>query len=348
MPSARRQLDTDEAAASPGDGAPVSPGDGAAAYPGDGAPVSASEVDAGRFVGPVASVVAAVLVFVAATALGPVKLSTDVLIGLGFDPDRADLITALIIGGSTAVGVYLAGGIRSAAVVLGLGASAALFGTTFVRETQNAMAANGAIGAFSPIGWAETLVAFVVVGLLTVWACTTCAMPIRRELIVVGSALHIATRLRTRDRRSWARPVAAALIFCLLAVALPVAGDMFNKGADNEMISGGPARQGLVPEAMGVPSDGGLPLDRRPAIEPSASASWQLSPSAPPSATPSALPTPTTTPTPAPWTATLPTGQGRVVYWKLQAPWEGVATEEVAVYLPPGYDANPTKRYPVV
>jgi hypothetical protein len=155
---------------------------------------------AGRLAGPIASLLVAVLVFAVAVGLGPVKASTDVLVALGFDPDRADLITSLIIGGATAVAVYLAGGIRAAAIVLGMATCAALFGTTFVRETRDAMAATGAIGAFSPIGWVQTVLAFVVVGLLTMWACATCAVPARRELIATGSALRAAVRQRTRDR----------------------------------------------------------------------------------------------------------------------------------------------------
>ena len=302
---------------------------------------------AGRRLGaPLISVLVAVVVFAVAGSLGPVRVSTDVLVGLGFDPDRADLITALIVGGMTAVVVYLAGGLRVTAVVLGLAASSALFGPTFVRETRDAMVATGAIGAFSPMGWVQTVLAFVVVGLLTMWACATCAIPVRRELIATGSVLRTAIGQKSRDRRVWARPAAATFIFCLLAVTLPMAGNMFDKGADNGMISGGPARQGLVPEAVGVPlDDGALVAQASPSV---ALASSIPSASPSPGTSPSESPTPSVTPSLEPWRNSLPTGLGRVVYWKLPAPWEGSATSEVAVYMPPGYDANPTKRYPVV
>jgi S-formylglutathione hydrolase FrmB len=302
---------------------------------------------AGRsLVAPLVSVLVAVLILALAVGFGPVRISTDVLVGLGFDPDRADLITALIVGGLTAVVVYIAGGLRATAVVLGLAASSALFGPTFVRETRDAMVATGAVGAFSPMGWVQTVLAFIVVGLVTMWACATCAVPIRRELLVTASAMRTAVRQKSRDRQAWARPAAAAVIVCLLAVTLPMAGNMFDKGADNEMISGGPARQGLVPEEMGVPVDGGAVVDQASPSIPLASAI----PSAPASAetSPSATPPPSPTPSLEPWKNSLPTGQGRVVYWKLPAPWEGSATSEVAVYMPPGYDTNPTKRYPVV
>jgi hypothetical protein len=307
---------------------------------------------AARLAGPAVSLLVAVLVFWAAVGLGPVKASTDVLVGLGFDPDRADLITGLIIGGATAIAVYLARGVRPTAVILGLVVCAALFGPTFVRETRDAMVATGAIGAFSPAGWVQTVLAFVVVGVLTMWACATCAVPIRRELIATASALGDAISQKSRDRRAWVRPGAAALVVCLLAVTLPAAGNMFDKGADNEMIAGGPARQGLVPQDVGIPGDGSGLVDQVPAASPSASSTPR--PSAGPSAlagsgsSPSSSPTPSITPNLEPWKDSPPTGQGKVVYWKLNAPWEGTATSEVAVYLPPGYDANPAKRYPAV
>lgn len=44
----------------------------------------------------------------------------------------------------------------------------------------------------------------------------------------------------------------------------------------------------------------------------------------------------------------LPSGVSRIVYLGLAAPWldAGTKTEEVTVYLPPGYDAGPATRYP--
>jgi enterochelin esterase-like enzyme len=300
----------------------------------------------GRFARPIVSVLAAAFLVAAAVAFGPVKISTDVLVGLGFDPDRADLITALIIGGTASLAAYLAGGIRVAAVVIGLVVCAAMFGTTFVRETQNAMAATGTVGAFSPLGWVQTLLAFVVVGLLTVWACATCAIQIRRELIVTGSAVRVAAGSGRRAWQAWARPAGVALIVCLLAVTVPVAGDLFDKGTDNRMIVGGPPRQGLVPQDVAVPIDAVALADPEASASPSAPASQGPSPSESPSEAPS--PSATATPVATGWQGSVPTGTGRLVYLNLHGPWAGPATEQVAVYLPPGYDANSTKRYPTV
>jgi hypothetical protein len=205
--------------------------------------------------GVLVSVVAAVLLLLGAVGLGPVDGTNTALIALGFDPDRAQLIAALIVGGAAAVVACLCGGVRWAAVGLGFAAMVALFATTFVRETQDAMAATGASGAFDPIGWGETLLALVVVGLLTAWACATCATPVRRELVATARILAAAVRQRHLDRSARTRLAATLVIVGLLALTLPVAGDLLNYSADDRMTSGGPPRQGLVPNAPGAPGE---------------------------------------------------------------------------------------------
>ncbi|MFI5258529.1 MAG: alpha/beta hydrolase, partial [Candidatus Limnocylindrales bacterium] len=123
--------------------------------------------------------------------------------------------------------------------------------------------------------------------------------------------------------------------------------DLFNYGVEDRMIGGGPPRQGLVPNDQGLPS---------------VSASLPNAPTGAPSETPSVSPSgsATTVPTPAanasptalqpPWKSAPPSGQGQMVYLALSAPWvkAGTATEEVDIYLPPGYAASKTKRYPTV
>lgn len=208
-----------------------------------------------RRAGVLVSVAVAVLLLLGAVALGPVDGTNTTLIALGFDPDRAQMIAALIVGGAVAVVAHLCGGVRWAAVGLGFAAMIALFATTFERETRDAMAATGAGGAFDPIGWAETLLALVVIGLLTAWACATCATPVRRELVATARILAAAGRQRHMDRPARTRLAATLLIVGLLALTLPVAGDLFNYAADDRMTSGGSPRQGLVPNAPGVPGE---------------------------------------------------------------------------------------------
>jgi hypothetical protein len=299
-----------------------------------------------RHSGVLISVVAALLALGGAAALGPVDRSNAILLGLGFDPDRAQLITALVFGGTTALVACLSGGVRWAATALGLGAAAALFGSTFTLETGNAMAASGATGAFDALGWAQTLVAFVVMAVLTAWACATCALPLRRELAVGVTATVEAARRRPFDRGLWGRPVATLLTISLLAAFMPVAGDVFNFGSGPLMIAGGSPRKGLMPD------DQGLPVASFPAIEiPTDTPSPIPSevPSARPSASGSLVPSPTATSPARPWEQSPPTGQGRVVYVALKEPWTGgIVGQEVAIYLPAGYDESDSTRYPVV
>jgi hypothetical protein len=57
------------------------------------------------------------------------------------------------------------------------------------------------------------------------------------------------------DRPARTRLAATVLIVGLLALTLPVAGDLFNYAADDRMTSGGSPRQGLVPNAPSAPGE---------------------------------------------------------------------------------------------
>ena len=292
------------------------------------------------------AVAAAAAVVAGSAALGPVAGSNAVLVGLGFDPDRAQLITALIVGGTAAAVAYLCGGLRLTAVALGLASILAVFGPAFVRETRDAMAATGALGAFDPTGWTITLLSVLVVGVLTSWATVVCFVPVRRELAVSARAVLAATRKRPFDRQSWTRPVATLLMMSLLAITLPVAGDLFNYGADTRMIAGGPPRMGLAPQDQPLPSAdlASSPAVATPVPPPSSVPSSAQSP------TPSATPSPTPVPTDLPWKSSPPAGKSKMLYLAFNGPWvdAGSDTVEVAVYLPPGYDGSGDKRYPAV
>jgi enterochelin esterase-like enzyme len=303
-----------------------------------------------RGVGLMVAVAAATAVLAGALVLGPVSGSNAILVGLGFDPDRAQLITALIVGGTAGALAYLCGGVRRAAVALGLAAIVAVFGPTFVNETRDAMAATGALGAFDPGGWTVSLLAVLVFGTLVSWATVTCFVPVRRELAVSARATVAAVRTRSLDRRSWTRPVATLLVLTLLAVTVPVAGDLFNYGADDRMIGGGPPRMGLAPQDQARPTDAvpSMPPSGAPDETPQVSPVSAGSPTATLAASPTATPTPT--PPPAPWKASPPAGKSKMLYLAFNGPWvdAGSDTVEVAVYFPPGYDGSGDKRYPTV
>ncbi len=295
------------------------------------------------------SIAAAVLTLAGAIALGPMDRTNAILVGFGFDPDRAQLITALIFGGITAILAYLSGAVRWAAVGLGFSVAAALFGSTFALETENALAASGATGAFDALGWTQTLLALVVIGLLTAWVCATCARPVRRELGATIAAVVDVARRRSVSRGSWERAIATFLVIGLLAATLPAAGALFNYGADALMVAGGPPRQGLVPDVQGLPG-GDIPPLPLPSSSPVAAPSISSSPSASPTPTATPTLTPTATSVPAPWKSSPPSGQGRMQYLAFTGPWSGAGstTVEVAVYLPPGYDTSGSKLYPAI
>jgi enterochelin esterase-like enzyme len=295
------------------------------------------------------AVAAAAAVLAGAVALGPVAGSNALLVGLGFDPDRAQLITALIVGGTAAAVAYLCGGVRRTAVALGLAAILAVFGPTFLRETRDAMAATGALGSFDPSGWTITALALLAVGALISWATVVCFVPVRRELDISARATLVAARRRPFDRRLWTRPVATLLVMSLLAITVPVAGELFNYGADTRMIAGGPPRMGLAPQDQALPSDDGTSFEP-PSATPSETPTGSPIAAGSPGATPSSTPTPTSVPTDLPWKASAPAGKSKMLYLAFNAPWvnAGSDTVEVAVYFPPGYDGSGDKRYPAV
>ncbi|MGA3057454.1 MAG: alpha/beta hydrolase-fold protein [Candidatus Limnocylindrales bacterium] len=286
------------------------------------------------------AIAAASIVLLGSIAIGWVESADLTLVGMGFDPDRAQLIVSLVVGGTVAAVACLFGGSRAVAVPLGFLAAPLLFGQTFVTETQGALAATGALGAFDPVGWAVTAASLLTIAAITAWASATVAVPLRREIVATGVALVVAARRRPLSRQAFARPATAGLVLLLLALTLPVAGDMFNYGADSHILAGGPPRQGLVPNEESVPSF----------ALPSEAASSTPTPPATATASPTVTssPSPTPSPTPLPWKASPPTGQGKMVYLAFAAPWKnaGAATTEVAIYLPPGYDSSGERRYP--
>jgi enterochelin esterase-like enzyme len=141
------------------------------------------------------------------------------------------------------------------------------------------------------------------------------------------------------------------LVLILLAVTVPVASDLFNYGADDRMIDGGPPRMGLAPQDQALPSDdaasSGLP-SAMPVETPNGSSVAAGSPTT--TSAPSPTPAPTPTLAPMPWKASPPSGKSKMLYLAFEGPWvnAGSDTVEVAVYLPPGYDGSGEKRYPTV
>ena len=257
---------------------------------------------------------------------------------MGFDPDRAQLITSLLLGGIAAAAGLLAANRLGQSTFFGLLAAAAVFGPTFVGETQAAVGSSGLAGSFDPIGWLMTLLTLLFVGTISSWAGATLAAGVRPGLIAAGATTRRGLRSRSFDREFFRRPFAIALVLVLLAVCVPVFGDMVNFAPDSHMLRGGPPPVGLIPGPTATPAPGD------PATPgPGSSGS--------PGVGPIVAPTPGPTgPQNRPWLAWLPSGAGSVSMVDLPAPWTGgtATTDGVAIYTPPGYASSGGRRYPVL
>jgi enterochelin esterase-like enzyme len=271
--------------------------------------------------------------------------STDsTLVLMGFDPDRAQLITALIIGGTAAAAVTLVVNRIGFATMLGAFSIFTLFAETFVFETQNAVGSTGLTGSFDLRGWILTTVTLITIGVISGWIGATLGASVRPGLISSGVAAGEIVKARRPSRRLSRGPIAVLLVAALLAVTVPAFGDMVNVSPDALMLNGdhGP---GLVP--------GGSFPDISPIAQASATPSPTPSP-APSIAAETSAPTPspaiTAAPGTKPWLAWKPTGVGQVVKIDLPAPWTGgtKSTSEIDVYTPPGYDTSGDRRYPVL
>jgi len=260
-----------------------------------------------------ASAIAAAVVVVAAFASGATGSASTTLVLMGFDADRARLITALLIGGVAGAAAALATNRTGPATLSGLGGFAALFGYTFIAQTRGALNSNGTNGFFDLTQWALTLLALVMSGVISSWAGATLALAVRPRLTEAGRLVLDAVRTRHLDLAHLRLPVGVLLVLVLLVVSVPVFGDMVNYTTDARMLHGGRPHVGLVHD--GVPPNGGA-------------------------VTPGRLPS----------RSSPPSGAGLVYAADLPAPWKSTSseTERVDIYLPPGYDPNGQRRYPVL
>jgi enterochelin esterase-like enzyme len=295
---------------------------------------------------PLTGLVAAALVLLVAVFSGTVEETDRTLVIMGFDPDRAQLITTLVVGAIAAVAATLAIDRPAIGTLLGTLAVAALFGQTFIAETQNALSATGALGSFDPIGWILTLATLVVIGFISAWAGATLAAAVRPPLIATGASVGEMVKARRPSRGAARRPLAAVLVLVLLAVTVPAFGNMVNLAPDALMLNGGHfvalAPGNSIPVERITPTPVPTPT---PTPTPSATPSFDL-------ATPSPSPSPTAHASPGtkPWLAWKPTGAGRVTRFDFESPWKGgtMATVDVNVYTPPDYDNSGDRRYPVL
>ncbi|HEY5629592.1 MAG TPA: alpha/beta hydrolase-fold protein [Candidatus Limnocylindrales bacterium] len=307
--------------------------------------------------------VVAVAVVLLLRVTGSLRASDDALVVMGFDPERARLITALIAGAAAGVSVAALGGLTAVAVLASLGATGAEFWSVFHSETTSALQATGAQGAFDPVGWLLSVATLAVAGVIVGWAAATLTAPARRFILRALSDAADTVRGRRRGASGFGRAAAVLGVVVVLAATLPVFADMVNYAPDVHMRTGGTLTGGLTglsgglggvtPGASGAP---GASASAGPAASPGASSGPGASPNA--NGLPSGLVagplagsliTPGVLSAARPWAAKPPSGTGQVTRITLPAPWTGglQTTANVDLYLPPGYGTAGV-RYPVL
>ena len=264
-----------------------------------------------RFAWLPAGVVLAAIVVVASVYSGTVHGTDVTLVLMGFDPDRAQLITALVISAVAAGTVALVVDRILYGSILGTGALIALFAETFGAETQNARNATGETGTFDMSGWVLTLVTLLVIGFVASWAGATLAAAVRppsdrRRRRREGTGEAPPARHRSwcggRSRRCWC--------WCCWAWQRPAFGDMVNLSPDALMLQGDQGG-GLVNQFTPPPVADATPTPTPPP-SPTTGPSATGSSSGTPIPTPSPTPLITAKPGSKPWLAWKPSGTGHI------------------------------------
>lgn len=306
---------------------------------------------------------AAVAVVLLLRATGSLRASDDALVVMGFDPERARLITALIAGAIAAVMVAAVAGHPAVAVGAALGAGGAEFAPVFLTETRSALGSNGALGTFDPAGWGLTVLTLVVAAAIAGWAAATLTASVRRYTVQTGRLLMAGIATRRVSGRTLGRALSVVLGVVVLAATLPVFADMVNFAPDVHMRHGGPTGPGLTDQGIG-----GLGATGSGAPSASAGDSGSATGAGGGSPVPTLAPDPGALPaglvagplpgsliTPGqlsaarPWASSAPSGVGQLSRFQLPAPWSGGVSSQtvVDVYTPPGYGPS-SPRVPVL
>jgi esterase/lipase superfamily enzyme len=284
---------------------------------------------------------AGALVFVAVIASGSVDQVNQALKEIGFDPDRAQLIAGLLIGAVVAAASILAGSRTPGASLLGCLVAAVIFGPTFVRETQAAAASTGETGVFDPAGWLITVLALLVSGIVAGWAGAALGSAARPSLAEAIRSSRMSVGGRRIEIGAPRRVAGIALVALMLAVTLPIFGDIVNYAPDSRMLHGRPPLAGLGgPASTDLPTV--PPASTTPDVSAGESASISPGPSWSPTPSPKAVDQ-------RPWLAWRPSGVGQVINATLPGPWKGYPpTADITIYTPPGYSSHGSRRYPVL
>lgn len=280
----------------------------------------------------------AAVVLLVCVVSGSMDSSNTTLIIMGFDPDRAQLITSLLIGAVAAAAATLATGRFGLAAVLGLVGAGILYGGTFVGETQGALHATGLTGAFDLGGWVLTLLTLLVSALVCGWAGAALAATARPWILAALRVAKETVLTRRVELGALRYPGILVLVVATLVVTVPAFGDLVNSAPDSLMRAGAPP---AVVAAASSPTASYSPIAASPTASPSVTAS---------SASFGPVPSPTATGLSRPWLDWLPVGPGQVTVRDMAAPWKGgpATAVDVTIYTPPGYDAKGAREYPVL
>ncbi len=322
---------------------------------------------------PAAGLLVGAALVVGLRASGAISGSNVALEEMGFDPDRARLITGLTVGGlGAALGTLLTGRRIGPIVVAYLGL-AVVFGRAFVDETANAVATHGPDG-FVPLGWLATAATLAGITLAVGWAMATLAIEVRRWLLAGWLLLRDLRHGRSVNGRRALRTLAPIVVVVVVLGSIPTLADMVNYTPDVAMTkgglqqapplvgggstSGGQSAGGSAPGAStgvggstGVgastgPGGAGAPGGSGTLAGPGGAAGSSVAGSG---ITGSGIVSSGAIASTQPWLASRPSGQGQVVSFALPSPWRGSGQtiSPVWLYLPPGYGTG-TQRYPVV
>jgi hypothetical protein len=318
--------------------------------------------------------VAAVVVYLFYRS-GSAAAADDTLQVMGFDPDRAALLTALLAAAAAAAIIALSGAPTIISTLAGLLAGTRGFWHTGLAETRAALAASGTQGVFDPLGWLVSIATLALAFLVTAWAAAILAREARLRVVAALATIRDIAR-GDRRRRRLAAALALLLAVALVVMALPIFGDMLNydpdvhmrqdavsvpalfgsstgpnaapgagAGAGTESGTGAGAGSGTEGGTTGNPSGGALNGASGLVTVPAGTYPDVLVTGSPPGL----LVSPGAISSERPWASSLPAGQGRLTTITLPAPWRGGLRNTITgdVYLPPGYDAG-SARYPVI
>jgi S-formylglutathione hydrolase FrmB len=208
---------------------------------------------------PILAAASTALLLTIVSLTGVVNSAGSSLVMMGFDPDRAALITALLVAAFASSFAYLWSSQTVTSVGLGLLAATLLYADTFATETTSALASKGSAGVFDPGGWLLTVGTLVFLALVVSWSAVTLSRPARTRLVATGRTLAQVVRERRAKPRALAGPLSVAVICALLVVSVPTMGDLLNYTPDAHMLTGGRTVLGLGAD-QGVAPGASAPL----------------------------------------------------------------------------------------